>query len=435
MIKYYLFSSLSDFFVKFRKVISTGSVGCILLLIGLLSTINFEVKAQTKKDEFVIGIFWPPVWKFTNDEQYKILSESHVNCIQNVSGTDLNTPERNFKMLDLARKYGMKMYVSDPRVTGSDKEIEEMVETYRHHPATAGYYIRDEPDSAMLDWAIKTYRKIASLDKDKNPHVNLFPDFALKNYEKGYVERWIEGVGKENLKYLSFDNYPFLRRGKFEKSYYNNLDIIRRAGLKYKVKTSSYLQSFGIVDTFRRPTENEMRLNVYSNLAYGIKNPVWFCYATPTGQGDQKFMNSVIDSLGQKTDLYKPFQQFNAEMTQLGKTLIHLDAVEVYHSGDSLWMGTKPVPVDFFFKPTESSSQLILSHFKDQNSKREYVMVVNKSFKESRNFTFKLTGKIKKVQEISKVNGEGEKDLFDKKSNRLTESFLPGEGKLYLVLQ
>lgn len=405
MIKYYRFSSLSDFLVKSRNVIFIRSVGCIFLLTGLSFSINFQAKAQTKTDEFVIGIFWPPVWKFTNDEQYKILSESHVNCIQNVSSTDLNTPERNFKMLDLARKYGMKMYVSDPRVTGSDKEIEEMVEAYRHHPATAGYYIRDEPDSAMLDWAIKTYRNIASLDKDKIPHVNLFPDFALKDYEKGYVERWIEGVGKENLKYLSFDNYPFLRKGKFEKSYYNNLDIIRRAGLKYKVKTSSYLQSFGIVNTFRLPTENEMRLNVYSNLAYGIKNPVWFCYATPTGQGDQKFMNSVIDSLGQKTDLYKPFQQFNAEMTQLGKTLIHQDAVEVYHSGDSLWMGTQPVPADFFFQPIESSSQLILSHFKDQNSKREYVMVVNKSLKESRNFIFQLTGKIKKVQEISKGNG------------------------------
>ncbi len=180
MIKYYRFSSLSDFLVKSRNVIFIRSVGCIFLLTGLSISINFQAKAQTKTDEFVIGIFWPPVWKFTNDEQYKILSESHVNCIQNVSSTDLNTPERNFKMLDLTRKYGMKMYVSDPRVTGSDKEIEEMVETYRHHPATAGYYIRDEPDSAMLDWAIKTYRKIASLDKDKIPHVNLFPDFACK---------------------------------------------------------------------------------------------------------------------------------------------------------------------------------------------------------------------------------------------------------------
>ncbi len=62
-------------------------------------------------------------------------------------------------------------------------------------------------------------------------------------------------------------------------------------------------------------------------------------------------------------------------------------------------------------------------------------MVVNKSLKESRNFIFQLVGKIKKVQQISKVNGKSGKDLFDKKSNRLTESFLPGEGKLYLVLQ
>lgn len=435
MMKCSRFSSLPDFFTEFKNSDLTRFWSCIFLLTGMLLQTSFQANAQSGKEEFVIGIFWPPVWKFTNDEQYKILSESHVNCIQNVSGTDLNTPEKNFKMLDLAAKYGMKMYVSDPRVTGSDKEIEEMVETYRHHPATAGYYIRDEPDSVMLDWAIKTYRKIASLDKDKIPHVNLFPDFAVKNYEKAYVERWIEGVGKEKLKYLSFDNYPYLRKGKFEKSYYNNLDIIRRAGLKYKVKTSSYLQSFGIVNTFRRPDENEMRLNVYSNLAYGIKNPVWFCYATPTGQGDQKFMNSVIDSLGQKTDLYKPFQQFNSEMTQLGKTLVHLDAVEVYHSGDSLWMGTKPVPADFILKPVEPSSQIILSRFKDQNNNQQYVMVVNKSFKEAKKFAFHLDGKVRKVQEISKINGQAQKAPFDRKSNLLTENFLPGEGKLYLLIE
>lgn len=381
-----------------------------------------------------IGIFWPPYWRFTNDEHYKILSESYVDCIQNVSGTDLNTKERNFRMLDLAQKYGMKAYVADSRVTGSEAEIEAMVETYRHHPATGGYYIRDEPDSAMLDWAIKTYRKIASLDKDKVPHVNLFPDFAVQDYERSYVERWIEGVGKENMKYLSFDIYPYLRRGKFEKSYYRNLDIIRRAGLKYHVKTSSYLQSFGIVNIFRRPDENEMRLNVYSNLAYGIKNPVWFCYATPTGQGD-KFMNAVIDSLGQKTDLYLPFQKLNSQIKQLGKTLVHLDAVEVYHSGDSLWLGTRFPPADFVFKPVNPASNVIISRFKDQKSDQEFVMVANKSFKEGAEFSFQIGDKVIKIKEISKSNGAAKNAPFDKKRHVLKTDFLPGEGKLYALIE
>jgi hypothetical protein len=390
-------------------------------------------QAQSKKDEFKIGIFWPPVWKHTNDEQYKTLSESGVDIVQNVSSTDLNTQEKNMRMLELAQKYNLKVIISEPRVTGSDGDIKAMVDTYRNHPATAGYYIRDEPDSALLDWAIKTYRNIGAQDPQKIPHVNLFPDFALKNYEKGYVERWVEGVGKENLRYLSFDIYPYKKNGRFEKSYYNCMDIIRRAGLKYGVKTSCYLQSFGIVNMYRRPNVDEMRLNVYSNLAYGIKNPVWFCYATPTGQGDQKFMNSVIDSLGQKTDLYEPFKAFNSQMKQLGKTLIHLDASEVYHSGDSLWMGTRVPPADFLLLPEDPKSEVILTHFKDQHSAKEYVMVVNKSFRESQTLTFRLKDPVRKMKEISNVSGKRVSSPFDPKKHRITQTFLPGEGKLYLV--
>jgi hypothetical protein len=412
------------------------NTACIRVVAGLTALLLFSfvnTTAQSKNDEFIIGIFWPPVWKHTNDAQYKTLSASHVDWIQNVSSTDLNTVEKNQKMLDLAGKYRMKVIVSEPRVRGSDEDIRAMVDTYKNHPAIAGYYIRDEPDSAMLDWAIKTYRTILKLDKDRNPHVNLFPDFALKNYEKGYVERWIEGVGKENLKYLSFDIYPYLKKGRFEKSYYNNLDIIRRAGLKYGIKTSCYLQSFGIVDIYRRPTVDEMRLNVYASLAYGIKSPVWFCYATPTGQGDQKFMNSVIDSLGQKTDLYEPFKAFNAEMKQLGKTLIHLDAKEVFHSGDSLWMGTKRPSPDFLWLPADPASSVILTHFKDQHSTAEYVMVVNKSFREPKSFTFKVQDSVKRIAEVSKTSGNPKNLAFNKKTKLITESFLAGEGKLYRI--
>jgi hypothetical protein len=405
----------------------------VTVLIALLVLSFLCVTAQPKKDEFIIGIFWPPVWKHTNDQQYKTLSETHVDWLQNVSSTDLNTVEKNKKMLDLAGKHGMKVIVSEPRVHGSDEEIKAMVDTYKDHPATAGYYIRDEPDSALLDWAIKTYRTISALDKDRNPHVNLFPDFALKNYEKGYVERWVEGVGKENLKYLSFDIYPYKKKGRFEKSYYNNLDIIRRAGLKYGVKTSCYLQSFGIVDMYRRPNIDEMRLNVYSSLAYGIKSPVWFCYATPTGQGAQKFMNSVIDSLGQKTDLYEPFKAFNAEMKQLGKTLIHLDAKEVFHSGDSLWMGTKRPPSDFLWLPVDPAASVILTHFKDQLSNAAYIMVVNKSFRERKSITFKIGESVKKIAEVSKTSGKPKTLSLNKKTNLVTEAFLPGEGKLYRI--
>lgn len=374
--------------------------------------------------DFRIGIFWPPVWKHTNEAQYRTLADAGVDFIQNVESTDLNTPERNLRMLDLAQAAGLKVYVSDPRVRGSDADIRAMVEAYRRHPATAGYYIKDEPDSVQLAWAIATYKTIASLDPDRVPHVNLFPDFAVKEYETNYVNRWVEGVGADRLKYLSFDIYPYKVKGRLEKTYYRNLDIIRKAGLRYRVPTSSYLQSFGIVGMYRLPTTDEMRLNVYSNLAYGIKNPVWFCYATPTGQGSQKFLNSVIDSLGQKTHLYEPFRQLNREMKQLGKTLCSLDAMEVFHTGDSLWAGTTPLPAGYFWQPEDRHIPWIITRFAGPEG-REYVMVVNASFTRPAEPDFRAG--LRSLREISKTDGR------PRRVRRITGTFLPGEGRLYEI--
>lgn len=380
--------------------------------------------AAVAAQDFRIGIFWPPVWKHTNEAQYRTLAEAGVDIIQNVESTDLNTPEKNLRMLDLAQATGMKVYVSDPRVKGSEADIRAMVDTYRQHPATAGYYIRDEPDSALLGWAISTYRTLAALDPHRVPHVNLFPDFAVKEYETAYVNRWVEGVGADKLKYLSFDIYPYKVKGRLEKTYYRNLDIIRRAGLRYRVPTSSYLQSFGIVGIYRLPTEDEMRLNVYSNLAYGVKNPVWFCYATPTGQGEQKFLNSVIDSLGQKTHLYEPFRRFNLEMKQLGKTLEKLDAVEVFHTGDSLWTGATALPADYFWQVNDRHVHWILTRFLSPE-KREYVMVVNGSFTRSAEPDFRTD--LREIHEISKTDGKL------RRIRKITGAFLPGEGRLYQI--
>ncbi|MGN6494327.1 MAG: hypothetical protein ACTHLE_20215 [Agriterribacter sp.] len=406
-----------------------------MLIISIPTMINAQSK-QGLNDEFLIGIFWPPVWKHTNDQQYNRLKEAGVDIIQNVSSTDLYTEAKNLVMLELAHKNGLKILVADPRVHQSDDSIVQMVNTYKDHPALAGYYIMDEPDTARLQWCADTYHKILQADPTKMAHVNLFPVYALGgqlgniNYEREYVERWIEMVGPRNLEYLSFDHYPFSSKGTFRESYYHNLDIIRRAGLKYNIKTSAYLQSMGIPGAFKRPNENELRYNVYSMLAYGIKQPVWFTYWTPTGQGE-KFLPAVIDSNGNKTDLYLPFQQLNKEMKQLGKTLIHLDAKVVYHTGMRLPESVSALPGESVIKPNENED-LIFAFFEHRENKSKHVMVVNKSYHQPKKVTFSLDAALQQVTEISKAGNRNRKHNIGR-DHRFSESFMPGEGKLYLL--
>ena len=404
---------------------------CLSLVVALPSS------AQKKQEKFLISIYSPPPAAFMNDEQYQVMKDAHIDCILNIGPGVANDKEGNLKTLNMAEKYEMKVYVYDARMNKSDDDLKALVNDYKTHPALAGYYVTDEPDSARLQWAIDTHQKVTELDNERDAYVNQLPDWAVANYE-AFLKRWVEGVGKENLNYLAYDNYPYKRKERLEKTYFNNLDIIRRTGLQYDVKTSSCLQSFGMyfsgVEELRRPNADEMRLNVYSNLAYGIKNPVWYPYWTTFRHSDVITMSScIINYDGVKSDLYEPFKILNGEMKQLGKTLGQLNAIEVYHTGDSLWIGTAKPPAGFLWNVLNKGADLILSHLVNPETGKEYMMVVNKSFKESGRFTFKMKNSINGIMEISKSTGTSLPSSFDRKSHRLTETFLPGEGKLYAL--
>lgn len=395
------------------------------------------VKRTTAGDKFLIGIFWPPVWAFTNDEQYKRIKEAHINIIQNVSSTDLYTVEKNRKMLDLAHKYGLQVIVADERVHGSTSEIKAMVNDFISHPATAGYYIMDEPDTAKLGWCAVTNSTILEADPQRMAHVNLFPVYALGaqlgdiDYEKEYVERWIEMAGPDKLDYLAFDNYPYTEEPGVRPSYYDNLDVIRRAGLKYGIKTSAYLQSMGIPGALRRPAEGELRYNVYSMLAYGIKYPVWFTYWTPAGQGE-KFLPAIIDGAGNKTDYYTRTQQLNKEMQQLGKTLVLLDAKEVYYTGPTVSKNMKALPEDAWLKPVVPSTPLLITHFIHQKNGKRYIMLVNGSLKDKQVIRFRVNENIQELANVGKGRDKVQKVSWDQ-GREITVTFQAGEGKLYCI--
>lgn len=404
-------------------------------LMGMFLAVARPVAAQNNNDQFLITIYSPPPAAFMNDEQYRYMKEAHIDCIFNIGGGVSNDKEGNLKTLEMASKYGMKVYVYDARVNGSTDDIKAIVNDYKGNPNLVGYYITDEPDSMRLQSVIDIYNIVKAADKKGDAYVNHLPDFAVPDYE-AFLERWINGVGKENLNYLAYDNYPYKRLQRLEKTYFNNLEIIRSLGLKYNIKTSSCLQSFGMtvkgLEELRSPNADEIRMNVYSNLAYGVKNPVWYPYWTWNTPGSTTTMHpSVIGSDGTKTYMYEPFKAYNGQMKQLGKTLIHLDAREVYHTGDSLWIGTKQPPADFLCKVLDKGADVILSHMVNPKTGKEYVMIVNKNIKESKQFTFQFKDSVKKVMEISNTNGKAVKSEFNKGSHQIKVTFLPGEGKLF----
>ncbi|WP_300603947.1 hypothetical protein [Niabella sp.] len=405
---------------------------------SLIVTAHAATVKDTLPGSFSIGIFYGPMPEMTNDEQFRWIKEANVDFIQFIGdslfnvGKDAAVAERrNLRILDLAARYGLHYFVRDPRVRGSEADIAAMVRVYKQHPGLGGYFIVDEPGKEDLAWPANAYKTILKYDPVRIPSVNLFPNFVYPDYEKAYVDAWIQKVGKENLKLLSFDHYPLLANGSFGPAYFKNLDVIRRAGLQYGIATSMYPQSMGIVNAYRRPNSSELRYSAYTALAYGIKSLVWFTYNTPVGQPVERFTNAIIDSLGNKTDLYESFKKLNAELKQLGKTVGLLDAVAVYHS-DTL-DGTEGmiIPDDFFWKPVKDQ-RMLLTHFKDRRTKQSFVMVVNKSLKNEVAFSFNVNKGIKRIRYVSALDGKQHAVRY-KPGAIFTDLLPPGAGKLYAL--
>jgi len=411
----------------------------VAVLWNLVFAANATVAKDTLPGAFSIGIFYGPMPEMTNDEQFRWIREAHVDFIQFIGDSLFNfnkdaavAERRNRHILNLAARYGLRYFVRDPRVRGSEADIAAMVTAYKGHPGLGGYFIVDEPGKDDLDWPANAYKTLLKYDAAGIPSVNLFPNFVYPDYEKAYVEAWVHKVGKENLKLLSFDHYPLLASGVFGPAYFKNLDVIRRVGLRYGIATSMYPQSMGIVNAYRRPDSSELRYSAYTALAYGIKNLVWFTYNTPVGQPVERFTSAIIDSLGNKTDLYEPFKKLNAELKRLGRTIGSLDALEVYHSDTLDGTAGLTIPDDFFWKPADKSQRMILTHYKDPRTGQSFVMVVNKSLKNRETFSFRINNGVKKIQYVSARDGKPHPTRY-KPGTVFTDILLPGAGKLYAL--
>ncbi|SDS02613.1 Ig-like domain (group 2) [Paenibacillaceae bacterium GAS479] len=387
--------------------------------------------APEAPNTFKVAAFWPPTKDYVNAQQYDYLQEANVNFIEVVETGDLTSVEINDRMLDLAGERGMKVSVtnSEDLSSVSDHEVEEFVNHFKPHPATGGYFIRDEP-VALKDFhdSARLYKKVKEMDPARLAHLNLLPG-------SDHWATWTGLVGASNIEYLTFDSYPFGINGMGQDFYYL-LDRIRKIGLKNNYKTAGYLQSVGIDNRLIRPTPEIIRYEVYLNLAYGLKKLTWFTWWTPTGRGEP-FTNAIITADGQKTDLFEPVKAMNKVMLKLGTTLLNLDAKDVYHYGQ-IPENTEQLPSSFYFQPVSAPNagdDMVVTNFVHKDTGRRYVMVVNKSMTTSKNFTFAINSNtgINTVTEVSKETGAEVATNFNPATSQLSASFLPGEGRLYAM--
>lgn len=300
------------------------------------------------------------------------------------------------KALDAAQKAGIKLIVACPEL---QSDPETTVKRFMKHPATVGYLLRDEPLAsdfpALSEWA----KKIQSVDQKHFCYLNLFPNgpqehlnaLGVKSYRE-YVSRFEAEVP---VQFLSFDHYPITYNG-MKEEWYENLeefsDEAKKAGKEFWAFAMS-TQHW----KYPHPTLATLRLQMFSDLAYGAQGLQYFTYWTPVNSEGFDYQFGPIGLDGRRTVAYDLVRQVNQEIKALSGVFVGAKVLWVRHTGPKIPRGTMrfdklPEPVRVL--ETEGTGAVISQL---ENDGKQFLAIINRDYEVPMRLIFSADPKVKRI--------------------------------------
>ncbi|MDI6828172.1 MAG: hypothetical protein QME62_06795 [Armatimonadota bacterium] len=389
-------------------------------------------------DEFIVSYWCGPLPTDNPDVRYAEVAECNfTHAMPPCAGV---TIEQNKAILDACAKHGLKYIIPDGRILAKEpndpsfaSNLDAVVADYANHPATAGYFITDEPNSSAFPKLAAINQYLLKKDPKHLPFINLFPNYASeaqlgnKTY-KEHVEQFCEIV---KPRILSYDHYTMMACDPEKPihlgSYFHNLEVVRAAGLKYNIPTC-FIMLVTPHGPYRNPTEDDLRWQIYNALAYGCKAILYFTYWTPHDDY-WNFNCGILDSKGNRTEHYNQARRINGELKTLGRILIKLTSTGVYHSSE-VPHACKPISPDL---PINVSSErpVVLGMFRHEDGST-WAMVVNRDLRKETDVLISLRGSTKRIEEMSAKSGVMHNLKLD--NGKAFVHLKPGEGKLLKLL-
>ncbi len=369
----------------------------VFLLIVLLLVMVGSARAD---EQFLIGHWCGPTE--ATREKFAEAVEANFNVI-NFAGA---TPEINLRALDIAHELGVKVMIHDNRIMaridrqrGFKSNLDSVVKDYKSHPALWGYYIKDEPNSSLFVTLGAINKHLLEKDRKRVPYINLYPTYAntkqlgSPTYEH-HVDEYLRVV---RPRLLSYDHYALMKDGE-RPGYFHNMEIIRRQGIKHKTPFNFILQAIPH-GSYRDPSENDLRWQVNTALAYGARGIMYFTYVTPIDSA-WDFHDALIDQHGKPTAKYYYAKQINAEVKKLAPTLMKLNSTAVYHTAP-VPKGAKLLPKDGLIQV--DGGEFVVGQFSSDRGAR-YAMFVNRSLTRSTYVRVTFTRRVR-LSEVSRKTG------------------------------
>lgn len=272
------------------------------------------------QDRFAIGLWVDPPVDDRADERYKEVAAANFTMV--IGGFGAPTPEKLREQIRLCEKYDLRLIPFC-----RDIPPNELPES----PAVWGYGLRDEPSAADFAELRKQVDAIRTHRPRRLAYINLYPNYAgprqlgVDTYEE-HVSRFVSEVGVD---VLSMDHYPIFKPDRDGRDLYcENLETMRRHSLAAGIPFWNFfnIMPYG---AHTDPTEDQVRWQVFTSLAYGAKGVMYFCYFTPRGHEFPKG-GAIIAADGRRTRHWYQARRINEQVRNLGPTLMKLTSIGVY---------------------------------------------------------------------------------------------------------
>ena len=257
--------------------------------------------------------------------------------------------------LDIAQKSGIKLLLANRKVF--EKDGTETAAAVKDHPALMAYYVRDEPSVDDFENLGRAVRLIQAVDAKHPCIVNWFGRvdkmqrwYHVPTFEE-YIDRFLDKVPTP---ILSFDQYPVLNPGLFptqafrpatgdchmQTNWYHSLETLletsQKSGRPYWAFALSCALRHKLGNDYPVPTEGHLRLQQYSNLAYGAQGLWYYNYKTSPRECGAKNLFSQghpLASNGRRSTLFERMRRVNRELKDRAFVFLGCKVEKVRHTG------------------------------------------------------------------------------------------------------
>jgi len=397
------------------KTLAFLAVGCLLFSISVEAQPGYP--KLPAPDPIPIHAWIGPPAAETTLARYRELSNAGFN--HSFSGFPNN--DEMEKALDIAQKCGVKLFIQTPELR---KDTEGTVKRFRSHPAIAGYHLQDEPNVMYFAELSALVKKIRALDDDHFCYINLYPNYASDKQlgTAGYQKHVDKFIAEIPVQVISFDHYPVVG-DKLRPQWYKNLEIISKAA--QKAGKPFWAFSLAVAhDPYPIPTPAHLRVQVYSNLAYGAQGIQYFTYWTPQSS-TWNFHQAPITKDGKRSVVYNRVKELNEELQARAGVFMGSKVNYVQHIGEKIPEGTTRYSLNSPFHEFKIFGEgAVVSEL--VKGKQRFIIVVNRDI----NNPMKLTVGVDVLRGVKRIQKDGSMRILPLYQNKFTVD--PGDAMIFM---